>query len=373
MKKSYYMYSSWYFLMYFALGGFFPLFSQLLTSFKLHGSILGIIFSMGSFATIISQPFWGFINDKLKKPKHVINFLLISSSIMIFCFFFTKGAFIVGLVYLIFMFFNSGISSIADSAVLASGIPFGKIRLWGSIGYAIGVQISGLISQKLGIKSILGVYIIFMIFAMLIMETIKFKNSDVHKIRISDFKNLLKNKKYALLSLGCFLVGGSIIGNNNYFGLLYKELGGSIAGIGLAFLLFAGSEAPFMAIYQKISSKINLIYGLIIVTVFSGLRWFIYSLNVSPSILLSTFVLQGISVGGYLVLTTLYIAKITDEKVRTTALSLFGALSMGLGGMVLQFVAGKIMGSFGISYVYTFFFGANILAIYVFTLLLKKE
>ena len=42
MKKSYYMYSSWYFLMYFALGGFFPLFSQLLTSFKLEGSILGI-------------------------------------------------------------------------------------------------------------------------------------------------------------------------------------------------------------------------------------------------------------------------------------------------------------------------------------------
>ena len=113
------------------------------------------------------------------------------------------------------MFFNSGISSIADSAVLASGIPFGKIRLWGSIGYAIGVQISGLISQKLGIKSILGVYIIFMILAMLIMETIRFKNSDVHKIKISDFNNLLKNKRYALLSLGCFLVGGSIIGNNN--------------------------------------------------------------------------------------------------------------------------------------------------------------
>ena len=106
MKKSYYMYSSWYFLMYFALGGFFPLFSQLLTSFKLEGSILGIIFSVGSFATIISQPFWGFVNDKLKKPKQVVSFLLISSSIMIFCFFFTRGASVVGLVYLIFMFFN---------------------------------------------------------------------------------------------------------------------------------------------------------------------------------------------------------------------------------------------------------------------------
>ena len=373
MKKSYYMYSSWYFLMYFALGGFFFFFIQLLTSFKLEGSILGIIFSVGSFATIISQPFWGFVNDKLKKPKQVVSFLLISSSIMIFCFFFTRGASVVGLVYLIFMFFNSGISSVTDSAVLASGIPFGKIRLWGSIGYAVGVQISGLISQRLGINSILGVYIIFMIFAMLIMEKIRFKETDTHKIRVQDFKDLFSNKKYILLSLGCFLVGGSIIGNNNYFGLLYTKLGGSIAGIGLAFLLFAGSEAPFMAIYQKISGRINLIYGLIIVSVFSALRWFIYSLHVSPKILLLTFVLQGISVGGYLVLTTLYVAKITDEKVRTTALSLFGALSMGLGGMVLQFVAGKIMSIFGISHVYTFFFGMNILAIYIFTRLLNKD
>ena len=373
MKKSYYMYSSWYFLMYFAFGGFFPLFSQLLTSFKLEGSILGIIFSLGSFATIISQPFWGYVNDKLKKPKHVVNFLLVSSSFMIFCFFFTKGAFIIGLIYLIFMFFNSGISSVTDSTILSSGIPFGKIRLWGSIGYAVGVQISGLISQKLGINSILGVYIIFMILSMLIMEKINFKEASSHKIRVQDFKDLFRNKKYLLLSLSCFLIGGSIVGNNNYFGLLYKELGGSIAGIGLAFLLFAGSEAPFMAIYQKISGKINLIYGLIIISIFSALRWLIYSLNVNPKILLFTFFLQGISVGGYLVLTTLYVAKITEEKVRTTALSLFGALSMGLGGMALQFIAGKIMSNFGISHVYTFFFGMNIIAIYILTVLLKKD
>lgn len=373
MRKNYYMYSFWYFLMYFALGGFFPLFSQLLTSFKLSGSTMGIIFSIGSLATIISQPFWGYINDKIKRPKTVVNFLLISSSIMIFCFFFTKGATITGVIYLVFMFFNSGISSVSDSSVLASEIPFGKIRLWGSIGYAVGVQMSGIIAQKFGIKSILGVYIIFMIFAMLVMEKIRFKDSNTHSIDIHDFKAILKNKKYIFLSIGCFLLGGSIIGNNNYFGLLYKELGGSIAGIGLAFLLFAGSEAPFMAIYQKFSGKINLVHGLIIVSIFSSIRWLLYSLTNSPFILLITFILQGISVGGYLVFTTLYVAKITDEKVRTSALSLFGALSMGLGGMVLQYFAGKIMANLGISQVYTFFFGLNILAIYIFTRLLKEK
>lgn len=366
MKKNYYLYSAWYFLMFFALGSFFPLFSQLLSSFKLQGSTMGIIFSIGSFATITSQPFWGFINDKLKKPKKLITFLLLSSAVAIFCFFFTKGTYIIAAVYLVFMFFNSGIGSISDSSVLASGIPFGKIRLWGSIGYAVGVQVAGLISEKAGIKSILLIYIIFMIFTVLVMNSIKFNRVEVNKINFHDLKALFHNKKYILAALGCFLVGGSVTGNNNYFGLLYKELGGSIAGIGLAFLLFAGSEAPFMVLFQKISKKIQLTHGLIFVSIISVIRWFIYSNTVNPKVLLWTFFLQGLSVGGYLVITTLYVAEITEEKVRTTALSLFGALSMGLGGMILQVISGKIMASFGISKVYLFFTIANILAVLLF-------
>ena len=373
MKKSYYLYSTWYFLMFFALGSFFPLFSQLLTSFKLQGSTLGVIFSIGSFATIISQPFWGFVNDKLKKPKKLISFLLTSSSIAIFCFFFTKGAFIVSIVYLIFMFFSSGVGAISDSSVLSSGLAYGKVRLWGSIGYAIGVQFAGLVSEKMGINSILVIYIVFMILTILIMSKITFNKTEMKKIQVSDIKELLHNKRYILAALGCFLVGGSVVGNNNYFGLLYKELGGSIAGIGLAFLLFAGSEAPFMMFFQKVSKKINLVNGLVFVSFISAIRWVLYSNTTNPNVLLWSFLLQGISVGGYLVFTTLYIAEITEEKVRTTALSLFGALSMGLGGMVLQFLSGKIMASFGIPKVYIFFAIANFIAVVIFMRLKGKK
>ena len=373
MKKSYYLYSTWYFLMFFALGSFFPLFSQLLTSFKLQGSTLGVIFSIGSFATIISQPFWGFVNDKLKKPKKLISFLLTSSSIAIFCFFFTKGAFIVSIVYLIFMFFSSGVGAISDSSVLSSGLAYGKVRLWGSIGYAIGVQFAGLVSEKMGINSILVIYIVFMILTILIMSKITFNKTEMKKIQVSDIKELLHNKRYILAALGCFLVGGSVVGNNNYFGLLYKELGGSIAGIGLAFLLFAGSEAPFMMFFQKVSKKINLVNGLVFVSFISAIRWVLYSNTTNPNVLLWSFLLQGISVGGYLVFTTLYIAEITEEKVRTTALSLFGALSMGLGGMVLQFLSGKIMASFGIPKVYIFFAIANFIAVIIFMRLKGKK
>lgn len=373
MKKNQLLYSTWYFLMFFALGAFFPLFSQLLSSFKLSGDVLGTIFSIGSFATILSQPFWGFINDKLKKPKELMTALLLISSGIIFSFFFTKGSLIVGVIYLLFMFFYSGVGSISDSTVLSSGIPFGKIRLWGSIGYAIGVQFAGLVSQYFGIKSIIAVYIIFMVLAVIIMRTIKFNNISTYKMKFSDFHSLFKNKKYITVALGCFLIGGSIVGNNNYFGLLYKELGGSIAGIGFAFLLFAGSEAPFMILAQKFSKRINLVHGLIFISIISAFRWFLYSLHIMPSLILFTFFLQGISVGGYLVFTTLYISEITEENVRTTALALFGALSMGLGGMILQYIAGKVMVNFGISHVYTFFSFANIIAVGIFSLLLKKE
>jgi len=128
-----------------------------------------------------------------------------------------------------------------------------------------------------------------------------------------------------------------------------------------------------MIIFQKISKKLNLVHGLVFVSIVSAIRWIIYGFTTNPQVLLWTFVFQGISVGGYLVFTTLYIAEITEEKVRTTALSLFGALSMGLGGMVIQGLSGKIMGEFGISKVYLFFFMANALAVVVYMRLLKKN
>ena len=118
-------------------------------------------------------------------------------------------------------------------------------------------------------------------------------------------KKLLSNTNYLVFLIASFLIGGTITANNSYFGLLYGELGGSISGIGLAFLLFAGSEAPIMAVVQNFSKRVNLILGLMISCLFFVLRYYWYGSMPAPKWILAFFFIQGLSIGSYLVLATL--------------------------------------------------------------------
>ncbi|TDT72540.1 MFS1 family protein [Hypnocyclicus thermotrophus] len=67
-------YSFLTFFLYFSMGATLPLFSQYLQSIGLSGIEIGSIFSIGTFISILFQPFWGFIADKTNAIKKFLYF-----------------------------------------------------------------------------------------------------------------------------------------------------------------------------------------------------------------------------------------------------------------------------------------------------------
>ncbi len=369
MKKKYGIYASWYFFMFFALGTFLPLFSQYLKWKDFSGKELGLAFSLGSLATIIMQPIWGYISDHFKKPKVVINLLIIASSLSTLGIAFSPNVVTITIFYLIFMIFFSGLNPVCDSLVLASPFEFGKIRLWGAIGFAIGVQVAGILAEKFGLNIIFPLIIVSYLATLGIVSLIKVEEIEEHPISKRDILILLSNKKFIIFLLGSFMIGGTITAHNNYFGILYRELGGSIAGIGLAFLLFAGSEAPVMVFSQNLAKKINLTLALFISSLIFNIRWFWYGTGPNPNFILFLFFLQGLSIGSYLVFVTLFISENTKSNLRTTAIAIYASFSIGIGGMILQYVSGLLLENKGIKFVYTFYFYCTIVASLLYFLL----
>lgn len=373
MKKKYSIYASWYFFMFFALGTFLPLFSQYLKWKDFSGTQLGLAFSLGSLATIIMQPIWGYISDHYKKPKLVINLLIIAASIATIGIALSPNVLTITIFYLVFMVFFSGLNPVCDSLVLASPFPFGKIRLWGAVGFAIGVQIAGILAEKFGLNIIFPLIIISYIITLAIVRLIEVEEVEEHPISKKDIITLLTNKKFIVFLLGSFMIGGTITAHNNYFGILYRELGGSIAGIGLAFLLFAGSEAPVMVLSQNLAKKINLSLALFISSLIFNLRWFWYGTGPNPNLILVLFFLQGLSIGSYLVFVTLFIGENTKSNLRTTAIAIYASFSVGVGGMIMQYISGLLLESRGIEFVYSFYFYCTIVASLLYFLLYMMD
>ena len=165
------------------------------------------------------------------------------------------------------------------------------------------------------------------------------------------------------------------MGNSTYFGYLFREGGGTLGGIGLAFLLMAGSEAPFMflipAINKKISSEKLLLFAIGVCT----FRFALYATGPSWQLLLATFFLQGMSNGIILVELIRCFGKVVEPRLASIAISTFYAVGNNLSTIVCTFIGGIMLDAFGARGVYFFFAAWNLTALimYVAMGLYKEE
>ena len=165
---------------------------------------------------------------------------------------------------------------------------------------------------------------------------------------------LINNKKYIKYLICVFFIGGTNIANNVYFGFLYKEAGGDVAGIGLAFLLMAGSEAPFMAICGRLGKKIGVEKLILISTLISVGRFAWYGTVPHWTLLIGLFFLQGMVNGILLVELVNYVAKVVDARDLSLAVSIYYVVSSSISAIVCQMIGGIILDIAGCSGVYFF-------------------
>lgn len=120
----------------------------------LSGAQAGLVFSANFFAAMFSQPIYGFLSDKVGLRKAVLRGIV---ALVLFCGVFfmfvyapllatypVLGA-LVGGIYLgiTFVAGSFAIESYADRAGRAYGFEFGRVRMWGSLGFALAAFLSG--------------------------------------------------------------------------------------------------------------------------------------------------------------------------------------------------------------------------------------
>ncbi len=351
-NKLFYKFSGVYFFQYFGIGAFLPLFALYLSSIGLSGVQIGTIMALGSFIGMFSGPFWGYISDLTHHHKRIILVLMCLAIVVVFSITKTKSYGLLLTLNALFYMTFSPLNPLLDGFTLHSPLAFGKIRLWGSVGFAI---------AAFGIARILNndnLYLIFYILIVSIVITgsffasIKLDIDSDHKMNLSELKSLLSNKYFLLFLLYSLLVSSSISGNNLYFGLYYESLGGSLALIGFAFFLFAIGEAPFMQLTPFFLKWLTLKKLLLIAPIMGIIRWFYYASEPSPNMILYTFLIQGLFYAPFLVGAAEYIRTEISPKLRSVAMALYTSVGFGLGGIMSNLVSGYLIDYMSVTYIY---------------------
>ncbi len=351
---------TYYFLIFFGIGSLYPLLTVYLDNdLGLTGSQIGTIMSISPVVMIVVQPLWGILSDWTQKPKVILTISILLTSVMGILFS-LSGAYITLIVMAILIaVVQSAITPLSDSIALnyvqkVKG-NYGSIRLWGALGFAIAVIVAGRLAEHIGLTVIFYLFSFIFLLAIYFVRRLPEESQPISTNIRSGINSLLKRPRYVLFLITTFLVFGPIYANNFYFGLFVINVGGTLTGVGIAFLLSAGSEAPFMQFAREFIKKFGMLNVLLVAAFISASRWLFYYFEPSLYFVYATTIAQGFSVGLFIPAALQYVKDISPKEVHVTAISIYSAVGNGLGSWFCTYFGGIILQWSSINAVYLFF------------------
>ncbi len=361
-KKSLWYLRGYYFF-YFAMVGIYVVFlPKILLDIGYTSTQIGVIYASAPMMRFLI-PFVFKHYLKLTYNAFVISLLL--SIVAIGIFFFTIDGFWGYLGANLFFGVSVGISLPfveAYALSILSKTEYGKIRLWGSVGFMITI----LILAKIMDSATVGLYaLIMMAILTAILGVMTTTNSKkALKDSVEDARSF-SISKYKYLWLSLFLMQLSFGGFYNFF-TIYETAHG-ISLVTASYLWSFGVLCEIAMLYfQGPLLKNNLLGLLKFATFATSIRWLI--LYLFPSSLFFAYLSQGLHAFSFALYHTAaisYIFHLYSQK--KLAQQFYLGIAFGLGGSLGAIIAGRIYGEY-------LFLIESIIALFAFIFLyLQKE
>lgn len=361
-------YKLMYLFTYAPVGVLGPLLGQYLNSIGFTGTEIGTVTAVSTGASIIASAFWGERYSNSRDGRKVIMLLCLFAAITGIANLYITGFLLFTISYSIMYFFQGPVMGLCDAMVLENNQNFAPIRLCGSVGYALCVFIGGVLAENIGMSVIFYIYSFTYVIGAMVISTMRNTKHVKHRENESEhrkvrYRDLLKEKKAILLIICGIFVFGTNVANNTYFGFLFTDGGGTVAGVGTVFLLMVGSEAPFMALAPKLAKMVGSEKIIAIAMVISIFRFGMYATGPSYQVLMATFFLQGMVNGVILIEFVKYLSEVVEPRLIAIAVAALYAVSTNGGTIMCNFFGGMAMDAYGSQGVYTLFTILNVIGL----------
>ncbi len=345
------------------------------------GSEISFILILSNIIALIIQGLIGYSNEKWGTRKTVTIYVLISAIISSGLFFFT-GNWLFGLVYGLANAITLGLAPLFDVLAANSPYRFGQIRLWGTIGYAAGQQISGIIYDFVSPKSIfvlyLACYFASIVFLYLLPKPEQAAASPEHAAEKQEdtsggntLKNIFQNKLFITYLLLAFIIFCTNTVNTSYLPLLLTDTGAPVALVSTTLTVALFAEVIAMAFSHRFMDHFTNKQLLLAILFLSGTEYLINFLSSDFLVLsIATVLTKFFASGTFIMLNLKMVSTLLNRKLIATGTAVVAMLSRNIGTIFFQLMAGPIIDQIGLNYLYLLLFVFTVIAA-VITLLFK--
>ncbi|UTX64053.1 MFS transporter [Streptococcus constellatus] len=360
-----------YFLMYNFYFLAYALFSTLISVYMLDkgysASQVSLVVSASFFSSMIVQPLMGILNDKIGIKKVTIySFLLINIAAIFFMQ--ANNLLLLTVWYSAVLMLVNGVNPVMDVLAARSPYTYGKIRIWGTFGYAMGSQLAGLIYKFISPQAIFIVFIGMMCVSILGVFGIDPKHNQGSK-KATQMKNdssigkIFNNKTYLFYLLIVALYSG--VGNtgHTYIPSMLEHSGLSVNMATTVVAISVICESPLIFFSYLFMDKVPIKKLLYIPLGILLLQYVIYGLDLGLTSKILLTLMSKHATGMLLIMVTLKIvANIVDENYLVTAIALVQT-ARNLGTILIQNIAGDIIDKSGYEMMSLFLAGVMVLVL----------
>lgn len=329
---------------------FFPFLPIYLQSRGFAPAEIGWLLTVGPVAAILSNPFWGFVSDRLQNVKLVVLFL-VSGSLLAGQFLFRVEPFwAVFAAMAVFFFFNTSLFPINTTqvfqAIEGTDRRFGSFRMWGSIGYAAVVLASGPVIEAIGIGELVWVYggwlATGLAFGLLLYRAPAVKGGRLKPVITfrATMRSLL-HIRFMLFLSSTLLVFIPVSVTSLYLSLFILDLGGSPSSVGWAMFAASVLEVPLFLLLDRMSkpSERSMLNLLLLSTALFAVRWLMMSVVESPSHIVLLQCMSVLTLGFYMYTAAQLVEMLTEKTYRASGQTIY-ALVQSAVAMVIAGSAG---------------------------------
>jgi len=245
----------WHFAGVAFIAPFLVLFYQ---SLGFGGAQIGLLTGLSPLLMLVCGPWWVGVADATHRHRQVLTLTLLAAGLVELVFPFLRAFWPVLLANGLFCLFYAPVISLADSAAMRllakSRQMYGRLRLGGTLGFALAAPVAGLLVQSYGLRAAFwgcaGLFFLAVVTSQKFQapaELVSAQASAQSQISVTEGgRALMANPRWLVFMVGTFAGGMALAATNNYLFPYLKGLGAVEGVMGFALTLSIVFEVPLL-------------------------------------------------------------------------------------------------------------------------------
>ena len=336
-----------YFLMYNFYYLSWAIFSALISIYLLDkcfkASEVSLVVSTSLLTSMIFQPVIGMFSDRYDVKK--VNFVLFTlAGIGGLAFMFASSLITITIGYSFVLTLINGTNPVMEKIASSSPYQYGKIRIWGTIGYATGSWLAGMIYQLISPSAIFICFIITMILCIIgLLGTQTPSELGQNNEEKTKTSTLFHNYKYLYYLIIAAIFQGITNMANTYIPAMFQNDGLKVSLVSTILSFAVLCEAPLVLFSHKFMDKLTNKRLLIIAYSMITIQFLCYALNVwLPLKVIITLITKHPSGMLFIMINLKIVSTLVPKEHQITALAFVQTLR-NLSSIIFQNIAGQIL------------------------------